>query len=395
MEPLLISDEKDFFDTSRYASINLKSTFNLASCSNADILESFTESRKRWISSLFDRVSTSKTPHTSLGSCTIMIGPHVFPNSQFYKTHAKLGLLTSHTLEDYSHSSLKNITQISTPPTSPISPSKDKFDIVFELEDSPGSWWLLPKDVKLKTQSLKEPYQVSVTFPPLLAKSLPDPIYQQTNQNFFYIFGVQKELWAELQLALIDFYINDEYETHYTRPKIILKHPKNSKISHDSYENYYNLSQSDSDQYDSDFVNDTWGSSPCARKYQKVSSGVADKTPTKVLITPKRINLSVTSNSGGMGKKCGYCGCKSTPMWRRGPAGPGTLCNACGVKWKHGKILQEQPVKYEKLVLSSRGRASSSKDLSCKMTPVVLINSRMTRDNTPVSSMGDDDGINE
>ncbi|KAI8991150.1 hypothetical protein BDF20DRAFT_843019 [Mycotypha africana] len=26
-------------------------------------------------------------------------------------------------------------------------------------------------------------------------------------------------------------------------------------------------------------------------------------------------------------------------MWRRGPQGAGTLCNACGVKWKHGKIL--------------------------------------------------------
>ncbi|OZJ06094.1 hypothetical protein BZG36_01133 [Bifiguratus adelaidae] len=39
-------------------------------------------------------------------------------------------------------------------------------------------------------------------------------------------------------------------------------------------------------------------------------------------------------------KKCAYCGSKSTPMWRRGPHGAGTLCNACGVKWKHGKILQ-------------------------------------------------------
>jgi hypothetical protein len=38
-------------------------------------------------------------------------------------------------------------------------------------------------------------------------------------------------------------------------------------------------------------------------------------------------------------KKCLYCGSKSTPMWRRGPQGAGTLCNACGVKWKHGKIL--------------------------------------------------------
>ncbi|KAG0735338.1 hypothetical protein G6F23_011656 [Rhizopus arrhizus] len=38
-------------------------------------------------------------------------------------------------------------------------------------------------------------------------------------------------------------------------------------------------------------------------------------------------------------KQCSYCGSKSTPMWRRGPEGAGTLCNACGVKWKHGKIL--------------------------------------------------------
>ncbi|ORY94514.1 hypothetical protein BCR43DRAFT_494138 [Syncephalastrum racemosum] len=38
-------------------------------------------------------------------------------------------------------------------------------------------------------------------------------------------------------------------------------------------------------------------------------------------------------------KQCHYCGSKSTPMWRRGPKGAGTLCNACGVKWKNGKIL--------------------------------------------------------
>jgi hypothetical protein len=32
---------------------------------------------------------------------------------------------------------------------------------------------------------------------------------------------------------------------------------------------------------------------------------------------------------------CTHCGIssKSTPMMRRGPAGPRTLCNACGLKW--------------------------------------------------------------
>ena len=33
--------------------------------------------------------------------------------------------------------------------------------------------------------------------------------------------------------------------------------------------------------------------------------------------------------------RCRHCGIssKSTPMMRRGPAGPRTLCNACGLKW--------------------------------------------------------------
>lgn len=33
--------------------------------------------------------------------------------------------------------------------------------------------------------------------------------------------------------------------------------------------------------------------------------------------------------------RCMHCGTssKSTPMMRRGPAGPRTLCNACGLKW--------------------------------------------------------------
>ncbi|KAI7880349.1 hypothetical protein K492DRAFT_177934 [Lichtheimia hyalospora FSU 10163] len=46
-----------------------------------------------------------------------------------------------------------------------------------------------------------------------------------------------------------------------------------------------------------------------------------------------------SASTGSTVKKCLYCGSKSTPMWRRGPQGAGTLCNACGVKWKHGKIL--------------------------------------------------------
>ncbi|OZJ04987.1 hypothetical protein BZG36_01774 [Bifiguratus adelaidae] len=55
---------------------------------------------------------------------------------------------------------------------------------------------------------------------------------------------------------------------------------------------------------------------------------------------------STPADSGGI-KKCGYCGTRSTPMWRRGPHGAGTLCNACGVKWKQGKILRGVEITYD------------------------------------------------
>eukprot|EP00727_Mastigamoeba_balamuthi_P004501 m51a1_g14049 putative gata-binding transcription factor (113) ;mRNA; r:1193323-1193990 len=29
---------------------------------------------------------------------------------------------------------------------------------------------------------------------------------------------------------------------------------------------------------------------------------------------------------------CHECGSRNTPEWRKGPAGPATLCNACGLK---------------------------------------------------------------
>ncbi|XVE49456.1 hypothetical protein DITRI_Ditri01bG0084100 [Diplodiscus trichospermus] len=40
---------------------------------------------------------------------------------------------------------------------------------------------------------------------------------------------------------------------------------------------------------------------------------------------------------------CTNCGIssKSTPMMRRGPAGPRTLCNACGLKWANKGVLRD------------------------------------------------------
>lgn len=52
---------------------------------------------------------------------------------------------------------------------------------------------------------------------------------------------------------------------------------------------------------------------------------------------PKR-SESAAKPASIQNRKCLNCFCTSTPMWRRGPDGTASLCNACGVKFKAGKL---------------------------------------------------------
>ncbi|XP_060189873.1 GATA transcription factor 5-like isoform X2 [Lycium barbarum] len=40
-------------------------------------------------------------------------------------------------------------------------------------------------------------------------------------------------------------------------------------------------------------------------------------------------------------RRCTHCGVQKTPQWRAGPMGTKTLCNACGVRFKSGRLLPE------------------------------------------------------
>ncbi|KAM7256780.1 hypothetical protein ACFE04_012521 [Oxalis oulophora] len=40
-------------------------------------------------------------------------------------------------------------------------------------------------------------------------------------------------------------------------------------------------------------------------------------------------------------RKCSHCETTETPQWRFGPMGPKTLCNACGVRYRSGRLLPE------------------------------------------------------
>ncbi|KAI5675607.1 hypothetical protein M9H77_06557 [Catharanthus roseus] len=55
------------------------------------------------------------------------------------------------------------------------------------------------------------------------------------------------------------------------------------------------------------------------------SNGKSSKTP--IISCPKNINPPTSS------KICNNCGTDETPLWRKGPNGPKTLCNACGLRY--------------------------------------------------------------
>ncbi|XP_024032949.1 GATA transcription factor 4 [Morus notabilis] len=49
---------------------------------------------------------------------------------------------------------------------------------------------------------------------------------------------------------------------------------------------------------------------------------------------------SSPSTEGGV-RRCSHCASEKTPQWRTGPMGPKTLCNACGVRYKSGRLVPE------------------------------------------------------
>ncbi|KAJ0112071.1 hypothetical protein Patl1_00171 [Pistacia atlantica] len=57
---------------------------------------------------------------------------------------------------------------------------------------------------------------------------------------------------------------------------------------------------------------------------------------------PKRESHRQSSPTpdGGV-RRCTHCQSEKTPQWRTGPLGPKTLCNACGVRYKSGRLVPE------------------------------------------------------
>ncbi|KAH7849443.1 hypothetical protein Vadar_017963 [Vaccinium darrowii] len=91
-------------------------------------------------------------------------------------------------------------------------------------------------------------------------------------------------------------------------------------------------------------INKHWTSSPESTNpiLGKPKSKRNDTSSSSSEQTGDRFSPSPSENSqAAAARRCTHCLSEKTPQWRAGPLGPKTLCNACGVRYKSGRLVPE------------------------------------------------------
>lgn len=100
---------------------------------------------------------------------------------------------------------------------------------------------------------------------------------------------------------------------------------------------------------------------------------------SELLIIPKmekidnlQVNAEKGNGNGGelpplQPRRCSHCLSHRTPQWRAGPLGPKTLCNACGVRFKSGRLHPEYRPAKSPTFLSYKHSNSHKKVMEMRM----------------------------
>ena len=93
----------------------------------------------------------------------------------------------------------------------------------------------------------------------------------------------------------------------------------------------------------SQFVDDSFTDFPTndvagAMAFRTEASPESGKTKAK---GGGSLSAAAAAGEGGEVRRCTHCASEKTPQWRTGPLGPKTLCNACGVRFKSGRLVPE------------------------------------------------------
>ncbi|KAG0224623.1 hypothetical protein BGW41_005031 [Actinomortierella wolfii] len=256
----------------------------------------------------------------------------------------------------------------------PVKPPRPERQVAFEFKDNPGHRWLFPQEASVDFTPAGEGSEygkVSASFclPVYDDNKMPIPPGQMTTM---VIVGPSQSLYEGILAAVNDptitykalmekmkqippraypeYQLPIDYPDEKLEPLGLKKLPDHKVVPISSLQ----PSKRKPDGYDLPPTKQrkpnrmSMGTEETAANNSSRPSGSQKRavTPTVVPSSSPSVTTapaSASASSAASIKRCVYCGCTTTPMWRRGPAGPSTLCNACGVKWKNGKILQETP----------------------------------------------------
>ncbi|KAG0082042.1 hypothetical protein BGZ90_000536 [Linnemannia elongata] len=293
------------------------------------------------------------------GVCTVRIGPHLFLDTKFYTVVSSPSTTPIDSNSPAARSTSPSLA-LKQEPIAARSQSRShspQNQVAMEFKENPGKIWLFPPEasVEFSPANDRDSAQISASFqlpiPALSERSERPNRSSLSNQAIsMTIMQATSALWEGLELAVSGPHtVITRSPT--TKPKSGSGRPHiPSTHSEDTSEV---LGSGKTAKQSSPFNGTTTkrqqdkaadhSSKPAKIKQQKDQEdkgrGATTKGPSGTSAAKKAIASGPVSNSAQ--KRCGYCNCTTTPMWRRGPNGPSTLCNACGVKWKHGKIMQD------------------------------------------------------
>ncbi|CAD6333165.1 unnamed protein product [Miscanthus lutarioriparius] len=80
---------------------------------------------------------------------------------------------------------------------------------------------------------------------------------------------------------------------------------------------------------------------PAKKPSKSAKKKEAPTTPVPNNAAAAAAAAAASAAAAGEGRRCLHCETDKTPQWRTGPLGPKTLCNACGVRYKSGRLVPE------------------------------------------------------
>ncbi|CAA0842705.1 GATA transcription factor 4 [Striga hermonthica] len=78
-----------------------------------------------------------------------------------------------------------------------------------------------------------------------------------------------------------------------------------------------------------------------SRPFASASAAVGNPMSICGGVVRREGNITGAEGGGEVARRCTHCASEKTPQWRTGPLGPKTLCNACGVRFKSGRLVPE------------------------------------------------------